>query len=325
MTARRKKIRALDLFAGAGGSSLGAQKAGVHVRAAVDTWSLARKTYLDNFSETRFFKHKCETLDPQRVLKEVGPIDLLLASPDCTNHTCAKGNSPRSEASRNTAFQVVRFARVLRPRWIVIENVVHMRSWKKYNRLLDALRALGYLIREQVLNAADYGVPQSRKRLFIVGDMKVEPRMVRLLRRGPRLPATRIVDTNGGYTYSRLRTPNRAAATLQRAERAIRKLGGRKSFLLVYYGTDGAGGWQRLTKPLRTITTVDRFAFVRPGKNGRYEMRMLQVPELQQAMGFPLKYELNHGTRRDRIKLLGNAVCPPLMTAVVESLTTDGR
>jgi DNA (cytosine-5)-methyltransferase 1 len=50
-------------------------------------------------------------------------------------------------------------------------------------------------------------------------------------------------------------------------------------------------------------------------------MRMLQVPELQKAMGFPANYRLKRGTRRDRIKLLGNAVCPPVMEAIVRTIT----
>ena len=61
-----------------------------------------------------------------------------------------------------------------------------------------------------------------------------------------------------------LRSENRAKATIERAERAITALGVRKAFLLVYYGSDAAGGWQRLTAPLRTLTTLDRFAYVKP-------------------------------------------------------------
>jgi site-specific DNA-cytosine methylase len=93
-------------------------------------------------------------------------------------------------------------------------------------------------------------------------------------------------------------------------------------FLLVYYGTDGGGGWQRLDQPLRTVTTIDRFAYVRPAAGGVHQMRMLQVSELRKAMGFDRSLKLNHGTRRDQIKLLGNAVCPPVMKAIVEKLTS---
>lgn len=88
----------------------------------------------------------------------------------------------------------------------------------------------------------------------------------------------------------------------------------------MYYGSDGSGGWQSLHKPLRTITTLDRFALVAPGTDG-LRMRMLQVPELRRGMGFNDDYKLDFGTRRDRIRLLGNGVCPPVMAEVIRSLT----
>ena len=81
------------------------------------------------------------------------------------------------------------------------------------------------------------------------------------------------------------------------------------SFLLVYYGNDGSGGWQPLDRPLRTITTVDRFALVEHDGD-MWRMRMLQVPELRRAMGHENDFQMPVGTRRDRIKLLGNGVCP---------------
>ena len=88
-------------------------------------------------------------------------------------------------------------------------------------------------------------------------------------------------------------------------------------FLIVYYGSDGAGGWQTIDRPLRTMTTLDRFGLVT--WCGREPMlRMLQVDELKQAMGFPKSFKLDRGTRRDRIMLLGNGVCPPVMKSIVE-------
>jgi DNA (cytosine-5)-methyltransferase 1 len=111
----------------------------------------------------------------------------------------------------------------------------------------------------------------------------------------------------------------RAPDTLARAKRAIGELGEGESFLIVYYGTDGCGGWQSLDRPLRTVTTVDRFALVLPTADG-YRMRMLQVPELIRAMGLDEAFEMPAGTRRDKIRLLGNGVCPPVMQSVVASL-----
>lgn len=92
----------------------------------------------------------------------------------------------------------------------------------------------------------------------------------------------------------------------------------------MYYGSDGSGGWQPLDRPLRTLTTLDRFGLVT--WKGRIPMlRMLQVPELKRAMGFDKNYILPHGSRRDQIKILGNGVCPPVMEMVVHSLTAHKK
>ena len=316
---KKRDIRAIDLFAGVGGSSRGALTAGVRVTAAVDYWSLARDTYKSNFPGVRFLNSKCEDVGLTRLKKKVRCVDLILASPECTSHTCAKGNARRSEASRRTAFQVVRFAKAFSPRWVIVENVVHMRTWKSYEKWLKSLRGLGYNITEQVINSADHGVPQARRRLFVMCDRQRVPAKVEGSAKR-RKTAASVIKKNADFKFSMLRSDTRAKATIERAERAIAALGVRKAFLLVYYGSDAAGGWQRLTAPLRTLTTLDRFAYVKPTENG-HKMRMLQVPELKKAMGFPNGHVLKHGTRRERIKLLGNAVCPPVMEAVIRTLT----
>lgn len=320
---KRKCLKAIDLFAGVGGSSSGAMAAGVKIAAAVDCWGLAKQAYRDNFPDVRFVKRKCENVRLGELKRSIGEIDLILASPECTSHTCAKGNAPRSEKSRRTAFQVVRFARAFRPRWIIVENVVHMRTWKRYQSWLQEIRDLGYQVKEQVINAADHGVPQSRRRLFVLCDLCGEPPKIKPTTANPK-SANSIIDRNGHFSFTPLRRKNRASATLKRANRAIRELGTETPFLLVYYGSDAAGGWQRTRRPLRTLTTLDRFGYVRPKARG-HEMRMLQVPEIKAAMGFPKTHKLGQGTRRDKVKLLGNAVCPPVMRAVIRGLTQDSR
>ena len=82
--------------------------------------------------EAMFVNSKLEDIDIPKLKKKMGKIDLILASPECTNHSPAKGNKPRCEESKNTAFQVIRFAKAFEPRWIVIENVVSMRRWSRY-------------------------------------------------------------------------------------------------------------------------------------------------------------------------------------------------
>lgn len=318
------KVRTLDLFSGAGGSSWGARDAGAEIVAAFDLWPLAGKVHEDNFPEAEFVLGRLEELSLRALPRRFGRIDLIVASPECTNHSPAKGNKPRSEQSKDTAFQVVRVAAAFMPRWIVVENVVSMRRWSRHAEFLSALEGLGYGLRAHVLDAAAFGVPQSRRRLFLIADREGIPPEVK-----SRAEKTRAVsdylDMNGAYPWTPLFRTNRASATLERAQRGIEAVGKRSPFLLVYYGSDGAGGWQTVDRPLRTITTLDRFALVKPDRKHGHVMRMLQVPELQAAMGMPKAMRFDHGTRRDRIRMIGNAVCPPVMRRVVQVLIESGR
>ena len=317
-------IRAIDLFCGAGGSSWGVRTAGVEIVAGFDRWDKAGEAYHRNFPEARFVLGRLEDNDPHELLDQLGGIDILLASPECTNHSPAKGNQPRCELSRETAFQVTRYAEAFEPRWIIVENVVGMRNWQRYDKFIATLKELGYHVSPQVLKADRFGVPTSRRRLFLLCDKERMPSNVKPSSGVKVKTAREIVDLNGNYRWSPLRTPRRAKATLERAERGIAAVGKNKPFLMVYYGTDHAGGWQSLDVPLRTITTVDRFAAVRPSESG-HEMRMLQVPELKAAMSFPKRFIFPNGTRREQIHMIGNAVCPRLMRRVVRILTGSGR
>ena len=316
-------LRGFDLFCGAGGSSWGAQLAGAKIVGAVDRDPDAVKNFRANFPDAVVWQQPAEDVDLSEVTERIGSVDLLLASPDCTSHTPARGGRRRSESSKRTALQVLRYADALNPRWVVIENVIAMTKWKQYKPLLKKIRR-NYSLHELKLNSADFDVPQARKRLFILCDREMEPPSRIDATSVEHRDASEAVNLNGAYSFSPLNAPGRAQATLDRAKKAIQALGEDKPFLLVYYGSDGAGGWQKLDSPLRTVTTVDRFALVKPGGDGHL-MRMLQVPELMEAMGFTngqqaQPFNLSSGTRRDKIRLLGNAVCPPVMGAIVSEL-----
>lgn len=313
-----RRIRGIDLFCGAGGSSWGAKTAGVDIVAGFDMWDTAGAVYKENFPNSEFHCGKLEESTPRKLVKKIGDIDLILASPECTNHSVAKGNKPRCEKSKDTALLVLQFAKVFKPRWLVIENVVSMKNWDRYHELIRDIESLGYKTNMQILNSGDFGVPQNRRRMFILCDRENKPSDISIPKRKIR-PVKEVINGNGLYKYSPLRTEKRASATLERADRAINELGTRKPFLIVYYGTDHAGGWQKVDVPLRTITTLDRFAYVKPTSKG-HVMRMLQPEELKQAMGWPKTYKFNQGTRRDKIKMIGNAVCPPVMKAIVKNL-----
>lgn len=312
-------IRTLDLFCGGGGSSYGARSAGAEIVGGIDLCGIATGTFQHNFPGAAVKKSRLENIRLKKLRNEIGDIDLLLSSPECTNHTCAKGSAPRSETSRATAMQTLRFAKAFTPRWIILENVIHMRPWSRYKELKNRLEGLGYKVKEFVFDASEFGVGQKRRRLFIVCDREDEPPHIEPPKTLKPPLVRDLLDKQGTWETTLLRREGRAKATLERAERGFAELGHDERFLLVYYGTDGSGGWQRLDRPLRTITTVDRFALVEPDDDG-HRMRMLQVPELRRAMGFGEDYELPNGTRREKIRLLGNGVCPPVMETIVRAL-----
>lgn len=321
------EIRTLDLFCGGGGSSWGAEAGGATIVGGIDASSLAVEAFSANFPRAKaFIATLSEGTDP-RAFESVGRVDLLLASPECTNHTCARGNRPQDEGSRRTARYVLNFARHFQPRWIVIENVVTMRQWSGYDELMTEIARLGYGVRSQVIDAVDLGAPQTRRRLFLLCERNRTPGFVPIPLFRQSVAARTILASQGTYESKPLMSESRAAATIARAQRGIAALGSGKPFLLVYYGSDGSGGWQPLSRPLRTLTTLDRFGLV-TWKRGQPMLRMLQPPELIRAMGFDRvgmgrDYVLDVGVRRDRIRVLGNGVCPPVMKAIVESLSME--
>lgn len=308
----------VDLFCGGGLGARGAVAAGLQPLVAVDLWDIACKTYKANFPSATVLNQRIEEIDPQDYARP-GSVDVLLASPECTNHSVAKGAAPRDEKSRETAMYTVQWIAALRPRWFVIENVKEMRAWGRYQELIDMLKALGYQMREEVVNAADFGAPQARVRLFLIGGLNMAPPPICPTPDTPRKTVRDILDPDGTWPETPLFVEGRAENTASRARHAIKTLGANAEFLLVYYGSGGERSWQTLDQPLRTVTTVDRFALVR--KNGnRYVMRMLQPTELARAMSLPDHHKFPVGSRREKVKLCGNGVCAAVVENIVRSL-----
>lgn len=318
-------VNAIDLFCGAGGSSYGARDAGITIKAGFDIWKPAIDTFSSNFPTSVPVLGditELTTTDLEVLKTKFGRIDLILASPECTNHSKAKGNKERSEKSKNTAFEVIKFASVFKPKWIIIENVVEMQSWSKHEEFLNKLWDLDYFVKEIRLNSKNFAVPQSRERLFILCSLTGKAHEP--VADNTEVAISSVLDFSGKYKTSPLFTNNRAEKTVLSAKDAISKIGPDKPFLLVYYGSARKEnkGWTTIDKPIGTLTTLDRYALVQPSNKG-HEMRMLQPEELKLAMGFRKDFNLTNIqgiNRRDRIKLIGNGVSPPVMKSVIESL-----
>jgi DNA (cytosine-5)-methyltransferase 1 len=263
-------------------------------------------------------------VDASKLAKKFRP-DVLLTSPECTAHSIARGAKPGSEKSRETAIGIVPWIKAMQPRWVIVENVNRMKRWDRHDELVKTIEDFGYAISSLYLNSADFGSAQARKRMFLIcdktGNMVTRETLLKLSDTRP-LAAKDIVDWSGGFESDKLRRKGRAQATLERANRAISALGRNVPFIIVYYGSDYAGGWQSLDAPLRTVTTIDRFGLV-TWSDGVPFLRMLQPTELMKAMGGGSEHCLPFGSRREKVKLCGNGVCSDVMTAIFKWITTQ--
>ena len=298
-------IDAVDLFAGAGGFTTGAEMAGCRVVWAANHWRAAVDAHASNHPGT---EHACQDLH-QTDWTTVPRHSLLLASPACQGHTRARGKErPHHDATRSTAWAVVSAAECHRPDGVVVENVPEFAKWDLYGAWCSAMHALGYALSPYILDAADHGVPQHRRRLFIVGTRSKHPIELAFPSR-PHAPASGIIDINAGR-WSEVNREGRAYWTMERIRRGRDKHGRR--FLVAYYGNEIGG--RSLDRPLGTVTTKDRYAIVDGDR-----MRMLSADEYRKAMSFPEGYKLPE-SHRDAVFMLGNAVPPVLARDVIQAL-----
>lgn len=314
----------VDLFCGAGFGARGAVRGGGVPLLGLDAWNLATQTYKANFPLADILTEKIEDVFPEELGSKYRP-DVLLTSPECTSHSIARGAKPGTEKSRETAIGIVPWVKAMEPRWLIVENVNRMKKWDRHDELVQTVEKLGYTVSDLLLNSSDFGSAQARKRMFLVCDRhgsKVCREDLLALVNIPKKTAENIINWKADYQVTPLRKPGRAKATLDRAERAIAELGIGIPFLIVYYGSDYAGGWQALDVPLRTVTTVDRFGLVTWKKDVPY-MRMLQPDELLLAMGGSTEHVLPYGNRRDKVKLCGNGVCSDVMTAIFQWISLN--
>jgi len=177
-----RKQRAIDLFSGCGGLTLGLKQAGFQVIGAVECNELAVTTYKANHAEIPVWSkdiRRVSVAEVKRKLKlKKGGLDLLAGCPPCQGFstiTTLNGNKRRSMDNRNDLiFEFMRFVRGLRPKAIMLENVPRLKNNWRLKLVLAELRRLGYECNFEILNAADYGVPQRRRRFILVAGRRVD-------------------------------------------------------------------------------------------------------------------------------------------------------
>ena len=340
------QLTAIDLFSGSGGLTLGLKRAGFRVVVAIDSDELSSATYHRNHPRVIMVTEDISTIDPQVLMTKLGmkpgELDLLSGCPPCQGFSTMRtknGGRKIREPMNNLVFEIVRFARVLEPKAIMIENVPGLAKDVRIRRLCDRLRRLGYFADYKVFDAADYGVPQRRKRMILLAG------------KGANIPfADRVLQGSSvKAAIGRLPAPGESGDLLHNYKvarsdsvsnliRMIPKDGGSRSSLsqdaqlACHRRSDGfkdVYGRMAWSKQAPTITS----GCINPSK-GRYlhpeQDRAITLREAALLQGFPLRYEflLDRG-RYPAARMIGNAFPPNFAyhhaKCVAEFLTSTSR
>lgn len=331
--------RAIDLFAGPGGLSLGLKRAGFEVVAAVEVDDLAADTFAVNHPNVSLTRRDIRSVEPLELLGELdlrpADIDLVAGCPPCQGFSSVRtlnGSREVDDPRNDLVSEYVRFVRAIEPRAIMMENVPGLLADPRFAEAVQELEALGYPAKEgtRILNAADFGVPQNRLRLVL------------LCARGAAVPEPAAVDLNLTVrdTIADLRAAGGSGDPLhdlperrsQRVLDLIREIpangGGRLDLpqdkvLDCHKGFSGfkdVYGRLRWDCPSATITggchNPSKGRFLHP-----VEDRAITLREAALLQGFPEDYffSLDRG-KLAAAAMIGNAVPPPLAAAQAAAL-----
>ena len=174
----RSALVAIDLFAGAGGLSQGFRDAGFQIAQAVEQDPNAMATYSANHPSTDHLCADIRTLNPAECLRRIranpGEVTILIGGPPCQGFSESNRRTRTLANPQNHLYrEFLRFFRYISPEWLVMENVAGLQTMSKgliLNRILASIRSAGYEAETRLLNAMDYGVPQVRRRLFVIAN-----------------------------------------------------------------------------------------------------------------------------------------------------------
>jgi len=338
--AGQRRLTVGDLFCGAGGFSEGFAQAGFRIVWGVDNWGVAAETLKRNHPEANVLRADIMTLDP----KEVGlsRVDVLIGSPPCVHFSPAnRGGNGDRQAGMELVRRFLWFVDRLRPKYWVMENVPavepELRTAIHQGTLFPGRASVGstYI---QVLDASWFGTPQARRRLlfsnFPLPQLPIEGAASRALTLrqvldalpgldSPLDPRTTVKDPVYHGLHIRatqLRDhfeDDRWRLSLEERRRAKQQKRTHPVYGRMVYP-------DRLDTPARTITATRTGGsrstiIVRwPPRGRRY--RTLTTRECASVQGFPITYQFWGSNLRDRDRLVGNAVPPPLARAIARSI-----
>ena len=340
-------MKAISLFSGAGGCSLGFQQTGVDIIAAYDNTESAINTYNKNFGAGKCFNVDLANCDFDNIRQSLGVVrgdlDLIIGGPPCQGFTTAGSRS--SEDVRNRLVHNYAHAlNIFSPRWFVMENVEGILTTARGSYVVDFLNlmiSLGYSISMEKVYAHEYNVPQRRKRVFIIGNREGKPfsfpqplsKAYGAIYRNGTCTLRNAISDLEDLTISEIDHNPKKESGIRLQRICALKVGqtmkdlpiqlqhksfSRRANRRVCDGTPtekrgGApSGMKRLSydEPALTITSASISEFIHPTKN-----RMLTIRECARIQTFPDNFTFC-GTEHQKSMQIGNAIPPLLANAI---------
>ncbi len=301
------KLNVLDLFCGCGGMSKGLSEAGLNIVAGIDVWDKAIQSYKKNYHHMGITADLTK-LPPEKFQSEYNkdalPIDIIVGGPPCQAYSVA-GNRDPNDPRASLFMEYVKYLDYFNPKAFIMENVIGILSVKTANRenVIDIIMAQLTRNYECVickLYASDFGVPQNRRRVIIIGIRKdlgikpIEPTVINTIEN--RIPVKNILENREDVDPSHYLS-ERAIEGIQRKKERSKE--------------NGQGfGAQMLDFNKPSFTIPARYwkdgydALVRYNDT---EIRRLTIKELKRIQSFPDDYIIE-GSKKDIIMQIGNAV-----------------
>ncbi|MFT6463976.1 DNA cytosine methyltransferase [Halopseudomonas sp.] len=326
------RLRAIDLFSGCGGLSQGLKDAGFEVCAAVEIDRKAQITYQLNHPEVCLYESDIRLLDPELMMQELnlarGQLDLLAGCPPCQGFSRLRNKNKNvavDDARNNLVLDFLRFVEALEPKSIMLENVPGLSRDDRFLQLRVRLEQIGYKVVVGVLDAADYQVPQRRKRLILLASIVHDPEIAKPC--SVRMTVRQALANIEAPSRSRDKLhslPERRSTAVVNLIAKIPKNGGSRSDLGVeaqlnchkktsgFFDVYGRMAWDEVAP---TITSgchnPSKGRFLHPSYN-----RTITLREAAVLQGFPSTYRFLTSHGKESIALMiGNALPPPFIKA----------
>jgi DNA (cytosine-5)-methyltransferase 1 len=330
------KPRAIDLFSGCGGLTLGLKQAGFRVIGAVEIDDLAVETYKANHKEVHVWEKDIRKLPVAEVRRKLklkrGQLELLAGCPPCQGFSTMRtlNGRHRVKDSRNELLtEFMRFVRLLLPKAIMMENVPGIAKDKRLKTALEELAALGYEYSTAILNAADFGVPQRRRRFILLAGRRER---IPFARRAKTKPVVRSAFNKLGKRATNDPLHNYKENRSEKVKRVIRMIPsnggsrlalGKRAQLKCHKKSDGfkdVYGRMSWNDVSPTITTgcfnPSKGRFLHPTKNRAITMR-----EAGLLQTFPPSYFFSLKKGRVSVaEMIGNALPPEFIRRHAEKI-----